>query len=180
MDAHAAIMDGIAATQAQADVGEHEVRGGPRADFSCIPCAEVFRNLPVASKRCPVCGKVRGFSRLYDGVQVSTKGRRIAKFIDPKMMRALDEHSDKVSGARKFKRDVATALDVQYERATPETREAIVQAKAAEPGRVMPASAALGMIDSGARSASRNYNMPMLAGGVPGSLRPRPAPVWTK
>lgn len=178
MNDHAAIMDGIAATQAQADVGEHEVRGGPRADFSCIPCAEVFRNLPVASKRCPVCGKVRGFSRLYDGVQVSTKGRRIAKFIDPRMTHALDTHADKVGSARTFKRDVAKALDVQYERATPETREAIVQAKAAEPGRMMPAGAALSMIDSGARAGSRNHNMPMLAGRMPGSFRPRVAPRW--
>lgn len=178
MSDHAAILAGIAQTQPQADVGAHEVRGGPRADFSCIPCAEVFRNLPVLSKRCPVCGKVRGFSRLYDGVQVSTKGRRIAKFIDPRMTRALDEHSEKVGGARSFKRDVAKALDVQYERATPETREAIVAAKAAEPGKMMPAGAALGMIDGGARSASRNHNMPMLAGGMPGSLRPRVSPRW--
>src|SRR5262249_22251840 len=73
----------------------------PRANFSCRPCTlaggnaveVIHEDLPVESKACPLTGKRRGFTRLFDGVMVSTKGHRIAKILDPIMTPHMDQAS---------------------------------------------------------------------------------------
>lgn len=63
---------------------------GPRADFTCLSpkcrqdgAATVYADLPVESKRCPVCGSKR-FQRLYNHApgMIRSGGRHLQHVID--------------------------------------------------------------------------------------------------
>jgi DNA-directed RNA polymerase subunit RPC12/RpoP len=47
----------------------------PRADFECQTCQATYEDLPAESVRCGVCGKKRGFRRLFNRIQVATASR---------------------------------------------------------------------------------------------------------
>lgn len=139
----------------------------PRADFECKPCGVkagsgpiVHENLPVSSMFCPYTGKRRGFKRLFNKVQVSTRGHRAARFIDRRLQPQMDEHAAKTSSAKQFEMERAAAMDKTYELAAPEQRQQIAQAGAMNP--IQPAKAAFSSIDPAARRDSHAYTWPMV------------------
>lgn len=159
----------------------------PRADFECKPCqvkagAEapvVHENLPVTSMFCPYTGKRRGFKRLYNKVQVSTTGHRVARFIDKRLRPQADEHAKRTASAKGFERAHAVAMDKTYELAEPEVRQVLAESGAMTGGPSTPigygpqgpisdaarqarVGAALGSIDPAARRDSRNHTWPMV------------------
>lgn len=128
---------------------------GPRANFACAPCAKaagaavVHEDLPVESKACPLTGKRRGFKRLYDGIQVSTTGHRVARVLDP-MMKPQLEAQDRI-------RNETTASEQRLKDAHAESGLNQVMPK---PYRWTSAGAALAGVDPGARAASREFLWP--------------------
>lgn len=151
----------------------------PRADFSCKPCqvkagvAEpvIHENLPVTSLFCPYSGKRRGFKRLFNAVQVSTTGHRVARFIDRRLGPQSEKHAAIKSSSKEFASGHKAAMEKTYELAPPEQREQI--AKLPQLGAAsMTAAAAFGSIDPQARRDSRNYTYPMIKRQV--------VPEWTR
>lgn len=142
----------------------------PRADFECKPCGVktgsvpvIHQNLPVSSVFCPACGKRRGFKRLYNAVQVSTRGHRVARFVDKRLQPAYDKKSGIEAGAKSFEQAHNAAMDRAYEEAPPEARKQMAGArKQGMIGRGVPAAAAWGAIDPAARADSRAYTFPMV------------------
>lgn len=154
--------EGLAAIRPVAEVSEHHAGLGPRADFSCTHCETVYDNLPVSSTRCPVCGFKRGFKRLYDGVNVSTKGHRIAKFIDPQMTAACDVKAARTSAAKAFESQYAAAADRMLAQAPPEVRAAAAaNPNFRRPMQTMAPASAMAMLPPEARAASRELNIPV-------------------
>lgn len=147
----------------------------PRADFECKTCEATIESLPVESIVCPRCGKKRGFRRLYNKVQVSTRGHRAARFIDKRMRPAFDQHTARQQSAKKFEDAVAEAKDRVYEKATPEQREQIAVHQGKDGMRAhrnIPAAAAMSMIDPIARHDSAHFTYP--------ALKRRVIPEWQR
>jgi DNA-directed RNA polymerase subunit RPC12/RpoP len=148
---------------------------GPRADFECRTCGQrqgvevvVWEDLPADAKRCPYCGHARGFKRLYNTVQISTRGHRAARFIDRQMDPAWHQWSAQRQAARAFERQATEAIERAWEQAPPEARQQAVAAgvvdstgRAAPPAQIKPAAVAMGLLDQGARAAART-NVPLL------------------
>jgi hypothetical protein len=143
---------------------------GPRANWRCESCAKIqdvpeviYEDLPVASTRCPVCGKRRGFKRLFDHVQVSTTGHRVARVLDPMMEPQLTQ----ASRAKDDARASATQLEQDHARAiemSPAPQRAAMRA-ALQTGPTkwlspQEASAAAAAIPMTARMDSRQYIWP--------------------
>ena len=131
----------------------------PRADFECKTCEKTYDDLPIASTRCPVCGKKRGFRRLFDRVQVSTRGHRVARFVDKRLKPAYDQKAAKDADAKRFERELAEAHAKNYELAPPEVREQLAGANAPTRGW-RQAAGALSQVDPAARLDSRMYTYP--------------------
>jgi hypothetical protein len=98
---------------------------GPRADFTCRKCATTYEDLPVASVRCPICGLKRGFTRLFNAVNVSTNGHTVAKVIDPILGPQLMQHAATKAEAKAGEGRLLTERDMMYEQAAPAQREQI-------------------------------------------------------
>lgn len=147
----------------------------PRADYECRRCEKTIPDLPVESIRCPMCGQKRGFRRLFNKVNTSTKGRRIAKFIDRRMRPAFDQHTSRQQSAKRFETAIAEVKDRIIEQATPEQRQQIAVHEGKDGMRAhrnIPAAAAMSMIDPIARHDSAVYTYP--------ALRRRVIPEWQK
>jgi hypothetical protein len=148
------------------DVPEVARRGRRiRANFSCAACERpLIRNLPVDAERCPFCGsgEAKGFRRLFDTVQVSTRGRRVAKFVDAQLGPAYEQHGKVKDGAKRFERDAKAALTKAVELADPKTREAMDAARQGIVGRTASAKEAFGSLSPAARADSANYSWPVV------------------
>jgi hypothetical protein len=143
----------------------------PRADFSCAHCTKasgtdtVIPNLPIASKRCPMCGHARGFKRLFNKVMTANgRGRKVARVLDPMMTPAVDRHHEVKASAKRFEQAVLEGQDRAYEKAPPHTREAMVAAGKGIVGRPVPAGAALSQIPQDARRDTASMIYPALTG----------------
>lgn len=100
----------------------------PRADFECATyCKTVYADLPVASTRCPVCGKKRGFKRLFNAIQVSTDGHKVAQFIDASLGPQMHQHALRQGEVKASERRLNTERDMMYEKGTDLQRQAIAQ-----------------------------------------------------
>jgi hypothetical protein len=132
----------------------------PRADFECKRCEKTIEDLPTESTRCPLCGRKKGFRRLYNKVQTSTRGHRVARFIDRKLQPAYDAKDARVSGAKKFAADLKAAEAKTIELGTPEVREAMAQTKQGLGVGRMAAATALSQVDPGARFDSQHFTFP--------------------
>lgn len=130
---------------------------GPRADFRCKKCDQTMENLPVACKRCPVCGAKRGFEMIFTSLNI---GSGIAEKVDKQLH--LDEHLAKHNavkeGAENYKKAQETMMDMVQSKGTPSQR---AQLKDISSGS-MAAKGALGMIDSDMRQISRDRLFPSL------------------
>lgn len=135
----------------------------PRANFECRRCQAVYEDLPVQSVRCPVCSFKRGFRRLFDAIQVSTTGHRVAQVLDP-MMRPQLEQMDQTTAtaaasAKRLREEHERGIAHAPEAARPALREALAQG----PVRFQPnAGAVLGGIPAQARLDSRHHLFPHL------------------
>lgn len=139
----------------------------PRADFECRPCGVkagtgpvIHENLPVSSVFCPYSGKRRGFKRLFNAVQVSTRGHRVARYIDRRLGPQSIEHQARTDSAKRFERDQAEAMKRTVELATPEQRAQMAQPSVLN--GALPATAAFSSIDPAARRDSYNHTWPMV------------------
>lgn len=140
----------------------------PRANFSCHNCGKlgehpgdlVIEDLPVASTRCPVCGFKRGFRRLFDAVNVSTTGHRIARVLDPMMEPQLNNAAmakdDAKRSERQLAEDHARAIEILPEPQRPAMREALEGG----PSKWVPAKMAAGGISPQAAYDSRHHIWP--------------------
>jgi len=144
----------------------------PRADYECKTCQRQIPDLPLDAQRCPFCGHKRGFRRLYNKVQTSTKGHRQARFIDGQMRPAMDKHTAVRDSAKRFEQASSEAQAKAFELAAPKEREAMAAHGLGIAGRAVPAAAALQSIDPAARMASRNYTYP--------ALQRRVVPQWQR
>lgn len=139
----------------------------PRANWTCRTCAktkgEGFRiEAPLDAKRCPYCGHARGFRRLFDAVQTSTTGHRVARFIDKRLGPQSDKHRATQDGAKRFERDLSQAHAKAYELAQPEERKVLAQTPPLTGTGGMQAAAAFSSIDPAARRDSYNHTWPMV------------------
>lgn len=101
---------------------------GPRANYECrIKCQAVYEDLPVTSTRCPVCGFRRGFRRLYDSVNVSINGHKVAKVIDPLLGPTMNQHAMRQDEVKAAEARITTERDMMYEKANEVQRQAIAQ-----------------------------------------------------
>lgn len=101
---------------------------GPRANYECrIKCQAVYEDLPVTSTRCPVCGFRRGFRRLYDSVNVSTNGHKVAKVIDPLLGPTMNQHAMRQDEVKAAESRITTERDMMYEKANEVQRQAIAE-----------------------------------------------------
>ena len=144
-----------------------------RADYECKKCEATIADLPLDCICCPRCGAKRGFRRLYNKVQVSTRGHRAARWIDKRLGPAYEKHDAIKAGAKNFAEGVKEATDRVYEKAPPEVREEIIkQANGMQVHRNVPAAAAMSMIDPAARQDSVNWTYPATKRTV--------VPIWQK
>lgn len=136
----------------------------PRANFECVTCGKaegvpaMIPDLPIDIKCCPYCGKKRGFTRLFDSVNVmGGKSRKLHKALDQDMAPVYEKHAAVKDGAKRFTEGSAEAMEKAFAKATPDER-----AKA-QPfvNRAMPAAAALGALPAQARLDSRECLYPM-------------------
>lgn len=145
------------------------------ADFACKKCDRDIKDLPLDATRCPICGAKRGFKRLFNAVQVSTRGHRAARFIDKRMTPAMDQHTGRKQSAARFAGAVKEVEDRVWEQATAEQRAQIVEHKDPTTGMRrmnIPAATAFGAIDPIARHDSVNYTYPQVKRQV--------QPLWQK
>ena len=144
---------------------------GPRADFGCRNCGKshgepgdaVIVDLPVESKRCPVCGFRRGFRRLFNAVQVSTTGHRIAQRLDPMIQPTFDQATAVKDQARQSERDLVEAHARTVEALPESQRPAMREALSQGPVRFLTApeaKQAVGMIPPQARMDTRTHIWP--------------------
>lgn len=155
---------------------------GPHANWECLHCTEVefgkdagqivvYEDLPLKSTHCPVCGWKRGFRRRWDAIQVSTKGHRIAKILDPmmepQMIQAGQARDAAKASEKQLAEDAQRAIEILPEPARPAMRQALEGG----PSKWMNAKAALGGISPQAAYDSRNFIMPHIRRRVVG-VRP--------
>lgn len=140
----------------------------PRFDFECSKCSRaagsevIHRDLPKDSEFCPRCGAKRGFKKLFNTVQVSTRGHRQARFIDKRLRPMYDKHTGVKTGAKDFEKAARAAMDRAYEEATLQQREVLATNPQGLARGAVAASAAFSSLGPDARSASREHNWPML------------------
>jgi hypothetical protein len=137
---------------------------GPHADFECRTCEVTYSDLPAKSVRCPVCEKKRGFRRLFNRVQVSTTGHRVARILDP-MMKPQLEQMDRINGEAKASHARLIAdVDRQVELAPAAMKPALKQMQAHGPVQWHGRDAAKGMLAGVAPEwrAASNANLPHL------------------
>lgn len=112
--------------------------------------------------------------RLFNRIQISTTGHRVAEFIDPRLGPQSDLHATEVAKAKSFEKKLATAKDKTWELASPDERRQI--APVAAPGtplvQPMNATAAFASIDPAARRDSLNHTWPMVKRNV--------VPLWER
>lgn len=99
----------------------------PRANFECRKCQATYEDLPVASVRCPVCGFKRGFRRLFDAVNVSTNGHKVAKILDPMLAPQIDQFGQVKAETAASAGRLSTERDQMYEKASPDQRAQLAQ-----------------------------------------------------
>lgn len=95
---------------------------GPRADFECATCQAVIQDLPVESVRCPLCGRKRGFRRLYNQVYVSTRRERVRKVDHAAEPYLLSAQAQDEAG-RAWERQTQQTLEAQWAELPTEARE---------------------------------------------------------
>jgi hypothetical protein len=101
---------------------------GPRADFECHACRTCWRDLSVNVPCCPHCGEGGdSWRRLFNEVQVSTRGHRIARFVDRPMSEQREAYEAVRAREQAFQRHVTEAAERAWERAGPEERQAQVE-----------------------------------------------------
>jgi hypothetical protein len=131
----------------------------PRADFQCAKCETKIEDLPVDAKCCPLCGRKRGFIRLFTGCAIiGSAARQVDKVIQQTMDPLYEKHAATTEGARRFETEAQAALDRSVHEA-PASERAKAQPFG---GRVMPAGAALSSISPQARQDSREVIYPAL------------------
>jgi hypothetical protein len=149
---------------------------GPRADFECHACRTLWRDLSIRVPVCPSCGEGgKTWRRLYNTVQVSTRGHRIARFVDRPLQQQYDAYTALQDRQRRVAQHVQEAADRAWERADPAERQAQVQLGidrqtilregiSAIPltGPSPVTGAALLARDPAARAASAAYTAPVL------------------
>lgn len=130
----------------------------PRADFLCQPCFDSGRmpapvELPVMSRRCPLCGKARGLQRIWSGASsnpgvISADRHAKSRFTTPLLEKDWDKHQ--------------AIKDAGIQGRTRET-----------PALAVPISQAMGMINGslGGSTPQDRPAHPVLARALP----PRPA-----
>lgn len=101
---------------------------GPRANFECKKCQATYEDLPVAAVRCPVCGFKRGFRRLYDAIQVSTNGHRVAQVLDPMMEPQFNQAVQVRDEAKASEKRLLDHTEHALAVATPAQREGFAKA----------------------------------------------------
>jgi DNA-directed RNA polymerase subunit RPC12/RpoP len=127
----------------------------PRADFSCKTCDTTYEDLPVASVRCPVCSKKRGFKRLFNAIQVSTNGHTVARVIDPVLGPTINQHAATQAETRASADRLLTERDMMYEKAEPAQRAQLASlAPGASPTTWNPARSQFAAIPPEARAHS--------------------------
>lgn len=159
---------------------------GPRADFECGACGVLWQDLPTTLRQCPGCGGEEAWRRLYNAVHVSTRGHRIARFVDGPVERSLDAYRRQQDRVKAAQQQQAEAAARAWERASPALREHL-DAQGLGPDRVrrqgliepIPAAGpgpitGLGLLsrDPQAAQASRTYTWPVVD-----ALAVRPIPV---
>lgn len=159
---------------------------GPRADFECGSCGVLWQDLPTSLRQCPNCGDDQAWKRLYTWVQVSTRGHRVAKFVDGPVGRSLESYQRQQERAEAARQQEAEAAARAWERARPELR-AQLDAQGLAPDRVrrqgliepIPAAGpspltGLGLLSRDPQAArdSRTYTWPVVD-----ALSVRPLPV---
>lgn len=136
----------------------------PKADFNCRTCEAVIEYLPIDSKCCPVCGKKRGFFRIYNNVNIGTG---MVKQTDMLIGEEYERVSTIKQGAAEHVQVVQEAKDRVMEKGTSEMREAISQAESGSKkwsGRStgIPSAKIVGAIDADMRQISRERLYPSL------------------
>src|SRR5262252_10755168 len=100
---------------------------GPRRDFECRKCEATYEDLPVESKRCPVCGFKRGFRALFNRINVAATGHAATKFIDANLGPQMHQHALRQHDVDDSEKRLQTERDVMYEKASSQQREIIAQ-----------------------------------------------------
>lgn len=136
----------------------------PKADFNCRTCEAVIESLPIDSKCCPVCGKKRGFFRIYNNVNIGT-GK--VKQTDMLIGEEYERVSAIKSGAAEHVKVVQEAKDIVMEKGAPEIREAVSKAdngnkKWSGRSTGIPSAKIVGVIDPDMRQISRERLYPSL------------------
>lgn len=135
----------------------------PRADYECRKCRTTYEDLPVDSRRCPICGWRRGFRRLFNGVQVSTKGHKIAQVLDPMMDSTINTHTAQQREVREARGRLAEARDEALHRTSGPERQAIAETVpigATRWASGQAAASAFAAVPAEARFDSRHYIYP--------------------
>jgi len=155
-----------------------------RANFFCPTCAKAtgnpehkILNLPLDAKFCPACGKRRGFKRLFDAINVSSRhSPHKHRYIDGKLEPLYKEHGERKAAAKNFETLGKEAMDRAWEKTPGQQREqiaakhpeAIAAMQRGTVGHQIPAAAALGAVPRGARVDSQQYTYPAAVGrGAP-------------
>jgi hypothetical protein len=179
-----------------------------RANFECKHCQKIkgdpdlkITNLPLDSKRCPMCGHARGFKRLFDAINVSSRhSNHKRRYIDRQLEPAFQEHGERKDAAKRFEQAGKEAMDRAWD-ATPGAKreeiaakhpDAIQAMKNGTVGQPIAAGAALGAVPREARRDSQQYTYPAAVGrsapltGNPqwdaaqGTTNRRVVPAWVR
>lgn len=98
---------------------------GPRANFSCRKCGTgsakkssvgepaVIEDLPINTMCCPLCGSKRGFSRLFDSINVSAEQHARAKIVDTHVQPMWEHHHEITESAKRHNRLAEKSVEGQ-------------------------------------------------------------------
>lgn len=133
---------------------------GPRADFRCKKCNEVYENLPVSCQRCPVCNAKRGFEMIFTSLNI---GSGMAQKVERQLNldNAMKNHEAIKESARNYVQSQNTMVDLIEHKGSPEQKKGLDKLKGLVNGS-MAAKGALGMVDSDMRQISRERLYPSL------------------
>jgi len=156
-----------------------------RANFECKRCCTAkgdpnFKivNLPIDSQRCPLCGAKRGFKRLFDAINVSSRhSPHKHRYIDRQMEGPMLHHDSVKDGVKRFKKLGKEAMERAWEKTPGDGREvlaakhpeAVAAMRNGTVGHALPAQMAMGAVPPAARMDSRQYTYSSAVG--------RPAPL---
>lgn len=95
-----------------------------RANFECKSCqvakgdpAFKILNLPIDSQRCPLCGKKRGFKRLFDAINVNSRhSPHKHRYIDRQLEPAMNRKTSIEDGARRFEKSGKEIMERAWEK----------------------------------------------------------------